>query len=103
PGLRDHLSYSYQNPYPSKEAIGKGFKLNSSISAEFAVAADMNPGGEALLKLTPQSPMNQMRLGNSFNHQRDGQNVLFGDGHIEFVSNPFSGTARDNIYTFGKG
>jgi prepilin-type processing-associated H-X9-DG protein len=102
-GLRDHLSYSYQNPYPSKEAIGKGFKLNNSISAEVAVMADMNPGGEALLKLTVQSPMNQMRLGNSFNHQRDGQNMLFGDGHVEFGNSPFFGTARDNIYTFGKG
>jgi hypothetical protein len=25
--------------------------------------------------------------------------VLFGDGHAEFVQNPFCGTKRDNIYT----
>src|SRR5688500_12952459 len=39
-----NLSYSYQNPYPGTTAIGAGFKLNNSIGAEFAVAADMNPG-----------------------------------------------------------
>ncbi|HEV2295673.1 MAG TPA: hypothetical protein VGR35_17630 [Tepidisphaeraceae bacterium] len=99
--LRKHLSYSYQNPYPSSDAIGKGFKLNNSISAEFAVASDMNPGGEALLKLTPQSPARQQREGNSFNHDRDGQNILYGDGHVEFFNNPFAGVQRDNIFTFG--
>jgi hypothetical protein len=26
-------------------------------------------------------------------------NVLFGDGHVEFVQNPFVGVQRDHIYT----
>ena len=38
------LSYSYQVPYPDQTAVAAGFKLNNSISAEFAVASDMNPG-----------------------------------------------------------
>jgi prepilin-type processing-associated H-X9-DG protein len=42
----------------------------------------------------------QIRHGNSFNHNQDGQNVLFGDGHVEFDQNPFVGVKRDNIYTF---
>lgn len=100
-GLRKHLSYSYQNPYPSVDAIGKGFKLNNAISAAFAVASDMNPGGEALLKLLPHSPAHQQREGNSFNHDRDGQNILYGDGHVEFFNNPFAGVQGDNIFTFG--
>lgn len=100
-GLRKHLSYSYQNPYPSADAISKGFKLNSAISAEFAVASDMNPGGEALLKLTPRDGMRRQREGNSFNHDRDGQNILYGDGHVEFFNNPFAGVKRENIFTFG--
>jgi prepilin-type processing-associated H-X9-DG protein len=40
-----------------------------------------------------------MRLGNSANHEQDGQNVLYGDGHVEFQNNPFCGTQRDNIFT----
>jgi hypothetical protein len=101
-GLSKHLSYSYQNPYPSRDAIGQGFKLNNAISAEYAVASDMNPGGDALLKLTVRSTAQQMRDGNSYNHNRDGQNVLFGDGRVEFVQSPFVGVQRDNIFTFGK-
>jgi prepilin-type processing-associated H-X9-DG protein len=100
--IKKHLSYSYQNPYPSADAIGKGFKLNNAISAEFAVASDMNPGGDGLLKLKPTAGLREAREGNSFNHDRDGQNVLYGDGHVEFLINPFVGVQRDNIFTFGE-
>ena len=101
-GLRKHLSYGYQNPYPSHKAISLGFKLNNSISAEFAVTGDMNPGSDALLTLNPKSAARQMRDGNSYNHDRDGQNILFGDGHVEFLQDPFVGVKRDNVFTYGK-
>jgi hypothetical protein len=101
-GIREHLSYSYQNPYPTEAAIVAGWKLNNTISPEYAVAADMNPGGDVLLKLTAQSPVAQLRQGNSLNHGGEGQNVLYGDGHIVFESTPFAGVNQDNIYTFGK-
>jgi prepilin-type processing-associated H-X9-DG protein len=97
--LAAHLSYSYQNPYPTPKAIAAGFKLNNSITAEFAVMADMNPGGEAVTTVTKASPQAEMRKANSNNHKGDGQNVLFGDGHVEFSQNPFVGVQRDNIYT----
>src|SRR5262245_48278465 len=87
-GIAAHLSYSYQNPYPSSQTVAGGFRLNNSIFGDFAVLADMNPGTEALLKLTPNSPPEQMRQGNSLNHNRAGQMVLFGDGHVEFNNNP---------------
>jgi prepilin-type processing-associated H-X9-DG protein len=101
-GIRKHLSYSYQNPYPDDAAIEPGgFKLNNSVTAEFAVAADMNPGisrGKNVLLVTSTSSARDMRQANSRNHDGDGQNVLFGDGHVEFVSNPFVGVQRDMIY-----
>jgi prepilin-type processing-associated H-X9-DG protein len=100
--LAQHLSYSYQNPYPTKDAISKGFKLNNSIGAEFAIASDMNPGVDALLKLTPASAAADMRKGNSANHDFDGQNILYGDGHVAWESSTFVGVNRDNIYTFGE-
>jgi len=98
-----NISYSYQNPYPGTVAIGLGFKLNNSIGAEYAVASDMNPGMS-----TPQdnvglptntSSAKDMRLANSNNHDKDGQNILYGDGHVAWESNPFVGVNRDNIYT----
>jgi prepilin-type N-terminal cleavage/methylation domain-containing protein/prepilin-type processing-associated H-X9-DG protein len=103
------LSYSYQDPYPDTGAVSSGFKLNNSISAEFAVAADINPGvasgfgsgggnNDNILFVTSTSSAKDMRWGNSNNHDEDGQNVLFGDGHVEFNSNPFCGIQRDMIY-----
>jgi prepilin-type processing-associated H-X9-DG protein len=44
-------------------------------------------------------PNSNMRQGNSANHQQDGQNVLYGDGHAEWMNNPFCGSQHDNIYT----
>ena len=98
------LSYSYQHPYPGSEAIGNGFKLNNSVGAEFAVASDMNPGTatsgqDNVAQPTNTSSAKDMRLANSNNHDKDGQNILYGDGHVAWESNPFVGVNRDNIYT----
>jgi prepilin-type processing-associated H-X9-DG protein len=106
---RKNLSYSYQNPYPSPAAVKAGFKLNFTLSSDFAIAADMNPGGPTMTQLTPSAGRIQMMKGNSNNHNADGQNVLYADGHVEFQTSPFCGMARpkepspnrDNIYTAG--
>jgi prepilin-type N-terminal cleavage/methylation domain-containing protein/prepilin-type processing-associated H-X9-DG protein len=97
-----NLSYSYQNPYPGTSAIGAGFKLNNAIGAEFAVAADMNPGttnGDNVNGATNTSSAKDMKAANSNNHDKDGQNILYGDGHVAWESNPFVGVNRDNIYS----
>lgn len=98
-----NLSYSYANPYASTTAIGGGYRLNSSLPPDFATMADINPGtagtGNNVSNVRSNSPSSTMREGNTNNHDRDGQSVLFGDGHVEFVSNPFAGVQRDNIYT----
>jgi len=36
---------------------------------------------------------------NSPNHDKDGQNILFGDGHVDWSSTAFAGRGQDNIYT----
>jgi prepilin-type N-terminal cleavage/methylation domain-containing protein/prepilin-type processing-associated H-X9-DG protein len=103
------LSYSYQCPYPNTIAVAAGFKfVQGQLDANFAIAADMNPGsqaatngGVALTSLTSASSALQLRSGNSKNHGQDGQNVLFGDGHVDFDQNCFVGDASDNIYTNG--
>src|SRR5688572_30094313 len=37
-----NLSYSYSNPYANGKAVGAGYKMNSSLLPDFAVAADIN-------------------------------------------------------------
>jgi len=100
---KSNLSYSYQNPYPDNTAVSGGFKLNNSISAEFAVMSDISPGvngnNDNVMAVGSNSSAKDMKMGNSNNHDEDGQNVLYGDGHVEFQSNPFVGVQRDNIYT----
>jgi hypothetical protein len=97
----EELSYSYANPYPSATAIGAGYRLNNAVAAEFVLAGDMNPASEVLTKLTAKSDPAELRKGNSPNHGLDGQNILCGDGHVEFIETPFAGVDRDNIYTYG--
>jgi prepilin-type N-terminal cleavage/methylation domain-containing protein/prepilin-type processing-associated H-X9-DG protein len=112
-GVQRNLSYSYQNPYPNNNAISSGFKLNNSITAEFAVASDINPGApgdgdnggnnDNVKAVTTTSSARDMKQGNSNNHDEDGQNVLYGDGHVSFEQNPFVGVQRDNIFTTKNG
>lgn len=101
-----NLSYSYEDPYPSSGAISNGWKLNNSLPPDYAVASDINPGTQVptitanvWTTVNTTSPASIMRLGNSANHGEDGQNVLYGDGHVEFQNNPFCGSQRDNIFT----
>jgi len=98
-----NLTYSYENPYATVAAIGSGWKLNNAISAEYAVASDVNPGttgnNDNVLGPNITSSAKDMKQGNSNNHDEDGQNVLYGDGHVEWMQNPFVGPNRDNIFT----
>lgn len=98
-----HLSYSYQNPYADTVAAAT-FRLTDILGAEFAIAADMNPGqgggtNDNILAVTTTSSAREMKQANSNNHDEDGQNVLYADAHVEFVQNPFAGAQRDHIYT----
>jgi prepilin-type processing-associated H-X9-DG protein len=92
------------NPYAGDGVIPATDRTwwTNGMSAEFAVAADINPGtvgkDDDVLHPTTASGGKDMKFANSNNHDGDGQNVLFGDGHVEFLQNPFVGVQRDNIY-----
>ena len=110
-----YCSYSMQNPFPSTTALSSGFKWNVTLGADFALAADINPGisggppNNTNLVTFPMytSSRLDMQRANSNNHQNEGQNVLYGDGHVEFQQTPFCGpligtgtnTFNDNVYT----
>jgi len=108
-----NMTYSYNCPFPTMEAVSNGWKFNNTLGSDMPLAADLNPGGDALLKLTFKSSKEDMKAGNSHNHKGEGQNVVYCDGHVEFQTTPFCGTkprdnpaageptSRDNIYTYG--
>jgi prepilin-type processing-associated H-X9-DG protein len=102
--IKKYLGYSIANPYPDGAAASAGaYKWTGRLTADFALAADINPGNlkpyDDVLTPTASSPWNIMKKANSENHERDGQNVLYGDGHVSWTHNPFCGVAADNIYT----
>jgi prepilin-type N-terminal cleavage/methylation domain-containing protein/prepilin-type processing-associated H-X9-DG protein len=96
------LSYSYQNPYGAVGAVNNGFKFNNALTSEFAVMADLNPGenttGSSFQK---SSASTEQRKANSKNHDQDGQNVLYADGHVDWSASAWAGTQGDNIYATG--
>jgi prepilin-type N-terminal cleavage/methylation domain-containing protein/prepilin-type processing-associated H-X9-DG protein len=98
-----NLSYSMANPYPDTNGVNNSYKLNATTGAEFAIAGDKNPAGApnytGLTTANELSSQKDMQLANSPNHQGQGENVLYGDGHAEFQQNPFCGSKRDCIYT----
>jgi prepilin-type N-terminal cleavage/methylation domain-containing protein/prepilin-type processing-associated H-X9-DG protein len=113
-----NLTYSYIAPFPSKAAREAGFKLNYTLTSDFAIAGDVNPGivggnpPDNVTLVNSSSPRTQMMNANTNNHNGDGQNVLYADGHVEFQNTPFCGmlrsppgattaaaSFRDNIFT----
>ncbi len=103
-GCQNNLSYSYEDPFAGTTAISNGWQLKNPDST-YAICADVNPGTTVPnttynpTNIQTTAPASQMRNGNSPNHQQDGQNVLFGDGHAEWETTCYCGTQHDNIYT----
>jgi len=118
-------SYSYHMPF-STNATSAGNPINSSSTPGTPLAADRNPamdknasayldasggsaGGAAVdttLRTpyqrwgdtTPGSYQDPDLLYNAFAHQREGQNVMFNDGHVKFEKQANVGINNDNIW-----
>jgi type II secretory pathway pseudopilin PulG len=105
--IQQNLSYSYANPYPGSFASGAGFKMVQGMEPTFALCADINPGtaggggNDNVIAVTSNSSPTQMASGNSNNHNKQGQEVLYADFHVDWLTNPFCGVNQDNIYTAG--
>jgi hypothetical protein len=99
-----HVSYAYHIVYGPN-------RLTTSGEPAFAMLADRNPwmdspsakAGDFSHFQPDVLPFNgtveQAKRGNTVRHDRDGQNVLFLDGQIEFERRSYCGVDNDNIYT----
>jgi prepilin-type N-terminal cleavage/methylation domain-containing protein/prepilin-type processing-associated H-X9-DG protein len=95
----DNETYSYNAGFPDSSAVSAGYKFNSTLGSDFALASDINPGVSPATKnnvastsLTPSAARQYVILGNSNNHKNDGQNVLYADGHVEYQKTPWCGS-----------
>ena len=92
---RTYITYSFQ--------INCRQAQSGKLRCRKILMADMSP----LFERLPEDFSRQFRLQlnktlltlNSINHNRRGQNVLFGDGRVEFIKKRFIGITRDDIYT----
>lgn len=93
PGRR-YVTYSFQ--------ISCNQTSGGTLLCRRAVMADLNPLFEKLPNY--DSPF-RVRLDrrlltvNSSNHNSRGQNVLFGDGRVEFLKTRYIGISHDDIFT----
>jgi hypothetical protein len=108
------MSYSFNCMFPSSTALSTQWVWDSTLSSDFAIAADINPGDTGgfqppnmVTSVTHTSSTRDMQAGNSNNHHNKGQNVLYGDYHVAWQVSPYCGTPlltlpvpfNDNIYT----
>jgi prepilin-type N-terminal cleavage/methylation domain-containing protein len=124
-----YCSYSYQQPYnASGSTSGVTINLaNMAAASAQALIADRNPWCDENLtqvakgaadedyktqvgridwgektgnqQMENSSSDKKVQMGNSAAHDREGQNVLYTDGHSEFQRRPDCGLNDDNIYT----
>jgi prepilin-type N-terminal cleavage/methylation domain-containing protein/prepilin-type processing-associated H-X9-DG protein len=117
---RGHNSYSYHLPFLLAAASptatgGTVFPITTTSNPAKAVMADRNPFWDSARSSTssdpadlyswltssepPQVDQAKFPQGNATAHQKDGQNVLFADGHARFEKGANCGIEKDNIYT----
>ena len=94
-----HLGYSFADPYPGEAARLAGYAWDATLGATFPLAADKNPGVDANgSNVLARDLATDAEEGNSTNHERDGQNVLYADGHVVWQQSALCGPNGDNIY-----
>jgi len=105
----DVLQAQNYNDFPSREYMTYSFKIScgSSTSGKLicrkVLMADLSPLFEELPRDYSQSLglrlTRDLLTQNSINHKRRGQNVLFGDGRVEFIKTRFTSLSEDDIFT----
>lgn len=95
----ENLSYGYQVPFTSPDR-----QAREGADNRLVFAADKGPYRDGMVSLPPagiqlDADRKDWRPYNSLNHQGEGQNALYADGHSSFARTPLAGVDGDNIYT----
>lgn len=102
----DNVSYGFQVPYGPTitRANSKGADHRRIVAADKGPFYSSNSscpefvdGTGKALRLDADEEL--WRPHNSPNHESEGQNALFQDGHVEFAQRPTIGIDYDNIFT----
>lgn len=111
-GPWDYCSYSYQMPWgrnqpsvstnPGAAIIADRNPLFDSTANVDNFAGNSTENIDAFFSFQKDDLDNNQKLkqGNSQYHQGEGQNILYGDTHVEFEKTPNVAVQEDNIYTF---
>jgi hypothetical protein len=100
--------YRNYNDFPSRNYVTYSFAIqcpkaiSNGLICRGVLMADRNPIFEELPKGNSEKVVvvlkKELLIVNSNNHNRRGQNVLFGDGRVEFNKTRFA-VGHDDIYT----
>ncbi len=105
----DALQIQNYNDFPGRAYMTYSFQINCSSSSggklicRKVLMADLSPLFEELPG--DYSQPFKLRLNkdlltlNSINHRRQGQNVMFGDGRVEFIKTRYTRLLEDDIFT----
>jgi hypothetical protein len=100
----DSLSYSITYPWYSDGSTSAAW--HSGMDGATPLGSDMAPrNGSGTPPVATDTPPGgpATRVYNSANHNREGQNVVYNDGHTEFLKTPYVGVMNDNIFTVQAG
>ena len=90
----DQISYSFAYPWTPEGKVGEWWK--ETDDASLPIASDMAPvPGTG----KPKRDLAVAGKQNTGSHDGTGQNVAFGDNHVEFERETSVGQRGDNIYT----
>jgi len=101
----NHYSYGISYPWTPSANSAPGGWWKATSDASIVLLADISPKNGTPTGVNASTPGNpystNTKLSNSIHHQRDGQNIAYGDAHAEFQRTPFAGQGGDNVYTVG--
>ena len=112
-----YVSYAYQHPFKFSGGTGSGtggisvmWSGGSPLAADRNPYLDRNAGGyidgsdpdELAPTWTSEGFYDPDKTRNSAAHQREGQNVLYTDAHVEFEKSPNVGIENDCIWLYWK-
>lgn len=101
------ISYSFIQPYTSfSRGKGSWDQWGADADPRMVIGADQNNGSDPI-HANDNDTANPDNMSfnisktyvNSKNHTGEGQNCLFGDGHVTFEKSAYVGIGKDNIYT----